>query len=395
MSDYRRFIAYLYEYPKNRKGGCCGFVRVASQNGFCRMDFQIKSAALPPETSITVYGFIRRAGRLYGIPLGNLLAGRTTASGKLFTQSDALGQTPVTLDELGGLILLYRQIGVIATQWDDLPIQPEFFSPTLPQDTTASADAESKPAAAETAETFENPNSAAPAQPLSSSVSAKTQSDELSTVTSVNPAFYPQNSNPESTISTESTPADAVNAVPTGRIPPSSTDAFHPASAESVESVGSHISTPPELPPSASDSSSQLLHMTSADFPASPAAPQAPSRDALYLQLQDQFPEFHPFPDDDITDCLRLSLDDLPQLRAAGLSVDANRFVLHGSSSYRHLLLARNRDQQELWYFGVPGVYTPNEQFMASLFGFFHFKQAMRPAELAPDARFGYWYRAL
>ena len=75
--------------------------------------------------------------------------------------------------------------------------------------------------------------------------------------------------------------------------------------------------------------------------------------------------------------------------------MDANRFVLHGSSSYRHLLLARNRDQQELWYFGVPGVYTPNEQFMAGLFGFFHFKQAMRPAELAPDARFGYWYRTL
>ena len=70
MSDYRRFIAYLYEYPNNRKGGCCGFVRVESQNGFCRMDFQIKSPSLPPETSVTVYGFIRRSGRMYGIPLG-------------------------------------------------------------------------------------------------------------------------------------------------------------------------------------------------------------------------------------------------------------------------------------------------------------------------------------
>lgn len=64
MSDYRRFIAYLYEYPNNRKGGCCGFVRVESQNGFCRMDFQIKSPSLPPETSVTVYGFIRRSGRM-------------------------------------------------------------------------------------------------------------------------------------------------------------------------------------------------------------------------------------------------------------------------------------------------------------------------------------------
>ena len=98
MSDYRRFIAYLYEYPNNRKGGCCGFVRVESQNGFCRMDFQIKSPSLPPETSVTVYGFIRRSGRMYGIPLGNLLAGRSSTSGKLFTHSNSIGQTDVTLD---------------------------------------------------------------------------------------------------------------------------------------------------------------------------------------------------------------------------------------------------------------------------------------------------------
>ena len=344
MSDYRRFIAYLYEYPNNRKGGCCGFVRVESQNGFCRMDFQIKSPSLPPETSVTVYGFIRRSGRMYGIPLGNLLAGRSSTSGKLFTHSNSIGQTDVTLDELGGLILLCRQTGVIATQWDDLPIQPEFFAPTLPQEPKTPADNGARPTEEKTAETPEPLDPAVPAQSLPSSDASKAQFDELSTEFSSNSELYPQNSNPE----------------------------------------------PPQPIP---DSAAQPLHMTSADFPAAAAVP--PSRAALYLQLQDQFPEFHPFPDDDLTDCLRLSLDDLPQLRVAGLSVDANRFVLHGSSSYRHLLLARDRDQQELWYFGVPGVYTPNEQFMASLFGFFHFKQAMRPSELAPDARFGYWYRTL
>ena len=153
MSDYRRFIAYLYEYPNNRKGGCCGLVRVESQNGFCRMDFQIKPPSLPPETSVTVYGFIRRSGRMYGIPLGNLLAGRSSTSGKLFTHSDAIGQTDVTLDELGGLILLCRQTGVIATQWDDLPIQPEFFSPTLPQEPKTSADNGTRPTEEKTAET--------------------------------------------------------------------------------------------------------------------------------------------------------------------------------------------------------------------------------------------------
>ena len=166
MSDYRRFIAYLYEYPNNRKGGCCGFVRVESQNGFCRMDFQIKSPSLPPETSVTVYGFIRRSGRMYGIPLGNLLAGRSSTSGKLFTHSDAIGQTDVTLDELGGLILLCRQTGVIATQWDDLPIQPEFFAPTLPQEPKTSADNGTRPTEEKTAETPEPLDPAVPAQSL-------------------------------------------------------------------------------------------------------------------------------------------------------------------------------------------------------------------------------------
>ena len=362
MSDYRRFIAYLYEYPGSRKGGCCGFVRVESQNGFCRMDFQIKSASLVPETSVTVYGFIRQSGRMYGIPLGNLLAGRTSTSGKLFTPSDALGQTDVTLDQLGGLILLYRKTGVIATQWDDLPIQPEFFSPSLPKpepeptpepetaaetpdelETTSAADPDPQPtSASQTSEIFDYEPSSATSEPIQPEVSTETIPDA---------ELYPQNSAPESTVSTE-------------------------------------------IPKQDPEPDTPSLHMTSADALSAPSAP-SPSRAALYLQLQDQFPEFHPFPDDDLTDCLRLSIDDLPQLRAAGLSADANRFVLHGSSSYRHLLLARNRDQTDIWYFGVPGVYTPNEQFMASLFGFFHFKQAMRPAELAPDARFGYWYRTL
>ena len=72
---------------------------------------------------------IRRSGRMYGIPLGNLLAGRSSTSGKLFTHSDAIGQTDVTLDELGGLILLCRQTGVIATQWTIFRFSRSFSLP--------------------------------------------------------------------------------------------------------------------------------------------------------------------------------------------------------------------------------------------------------------------------
>lgn len=208
MSDYRRFIAYLYDTRTNRKADAAALSAWSRRTASAAMDFQIKPPSLPPETSVTVYGFIRRSGRMYGIPLGNLLAGRSSTSGKLFTHSDAIGQTDVTLDELGGLILLCRQTGVIATQWDDLPIQPEFFSPTLPQEPKTSADNGTRPTEEKTAETPEPLDPAVPAQSLPSSDASKAQFDELSTEFSSNSELYPQNSNPESTVSTESTSTD-------------------------------------------------------------------------------------------------------------------------------------------------------------------------------------------
>ena len=39
MSKYRRFVAYVYEYQKQKKGNNRGFVRVENKEGVC--DFQI------------------------------------------------------------------------------------------------------------------------------------------------------------------------------------------------------------------------------------------------------------------------------------------------------------------------------------------------------------------
>ncbi len=392
MSDYRRFIAYLYEYPNNRKADA------AALSAWSR---RTASAAWTSRSiAVASAGDLGHGLRIYPPVRADVRhSARKSPCGALFYEWKTLHALRCHWADGCHARRAWRSDPalppdrVIATQWDDLPIQPEFFSPTLPQEPKTSADNGTRPTEEKTAETPEPLDPAVPAQSLPSSDASKAQFDELSTEFSSNSELYPQNSNPESTVSTESTSTDTVNTVPADRITQSSANTLYPASAESVKTAESYPSANPEPPQPIPDSTAQPLHMTSADFPAAAAVP--PSRAALYLQLQDQFPEFHPFPDDDLTDCLRLSLDDLPQLRAAGLSVDANRFVLHGSSSYRHLLLARNRDQQELWYFGVPGVYTPNEQFMASLFGFFHFKQAMRPSELAPDARFGYWYRTL
>lgn len=239
MSDYRRFIAYLYEYPNNRKGGCCGFVRVESQNGFCRMDFQIKSPSLPPETSVTVYGFIRRSGRIYGIPL-------EISCGALFYEWKTLHA-----------LRCHWADGCHARRaWRSDPALPPdrrhrhpvgrssdsagVFLAHAPQEPKTSADNGTRPTEEKTAETPEPLDPAVPAQSLPSSDASKAQFDELSTEFSSNSELYPQNSNPESTVSTESTSTDTVNTVPADRITQSSANTPYPASAESVKTAESY-----------------------------------------------------------------------------------------------------------------------------------------------------------
>ena len=59
MSDYKRFVSYLYEYIAEKKSENRGFVKVELRSGICRMQFQLNVFSLPSQTPVTVYGFIQ------------------------------------------------------------------------------------------------------------------------------------------------------------------------------------------------------------------------------------------------------------------------------------------------------------------------------------------------
>ena len=242
MSDYRRFIAYLYEYPNNRKADAAALSawsrRTASAAWISRSNR--RRFRRRPRSRSTVLSVgqadIRHSARKS--PCWALFHKWKT----LHALRCHWGRRMSRSTSLGGLILLCRQTGVIATQWDDLPIQPEFFAPTLPQEPKTSADNGARPTEEKTAETPEPLDPAVPAQSLPSSDASKAQFDELSTEFSSNSELYPQNSNPESTVSTESTSTDTVNTVPADKITQSSANTLHPASAESVKTAESYPS---------------------------------------------------------------------------------------------------------------------------------------------------------
>ncbi len=99
---------------------------------------------------------------------------------------------------------------------------------------------------------------------------------------------------------------------------------------------------------------------------------------------------FHPFRDDEFTDCVQIKLCDLLPLQQENWKVGRSNFLQHGYYLYRHLLLGRTKDGQ--YILGVPGMRNQQEEYMAQLFGYNHFKIV---ASGGCRRRFGYWYRIM
>lgn len=100
------------------------------------------------------------------------------------------------------------------------------------------------------------------------------------------------------------------------------------------------------------------------------------------------------FADDDLYDCVEVSIDDIEQLPDTNWALKNNSFVNHGYYSFRHLIVGKTSLGNGCGYFiGVPGLYTRRDRNTAAMFGFNHFKFSMRS-----DVRlsqFGYWYKSL
>ncbi len=328
MSDYKRFVAYLYEYHEQQKGENRGFVRVEVRNGTCQMAFQIKVFSLPEGSALNVYGFVRIKNFLYGIPVGILRAARNGITGRLMTPSVHMGDSTFSLNELGGLILFGAEKRIFATQWDDIAIRPNQFT------TDAAVLKEPQLTAADThaSDCSEEDNSSEPAAVQAASI---------------------------------------------------------PETATEDSSRRQHSAQARE------DSDTPLQIQTSENSDSVPqAASSGKSLPERWQNLLNTCPHMRPFDDDEITECIRLDLKDLPQLRKNGWQVGSSQFLLHGFYNYRHLLMGRLADgNTDTYVFGVPGIFDVKEQFMAGMFGFSSFKPARLSQNTPGTAPFGYWYR--
>ena len=127
MAAYRRFVAYVYEYRKDKKGVNCGFVRIEARENICRIELHLLCPGLVSGSKCSVYGFVRGDDGTDGILLGTCETEKEQINCILETSAEHMGDSEHSLEGMGGMIITTDQGGFFGTEWDDISIRPESF----------------------------------------------------------------------------------------------------------------------------------------------------------------------------------------------------------------------------------------------------------------------------
>ena len=128
-----------------------------------------------------------------------------------------------------------------------------------------------------------------------------------------------------------------------------------------------------------------------------PEQPKSSTQKELHAQSLEPQPGILPgtpwdaFNDGELTDCRKITPDELYCLGRRFCMLKNNRFLQYGYYNFGHLLLCRNSRGQ--YILGVPGGYDQQERFMAGMFGFPYFKESSQIS--LPGRKGGYWYRSV
>lgn len=123
MSRYRRFIAYVYEYVDGKKGNGKGFIKVEEKDGICRMQYKLSGVCKNTPVPGKIYGYVRKNNICEGIALGECDLSGENIQFECEMPADRMGESPYTLEDICGLIIL-ADIGIMyGSGWDDRPIQ--------------------------------------------------------------------------------------------------------------------------------------------------------------------------------------------------------------------------------------------------------------------------------
>ncbi len=455
MAGYRRFVAYVYEYVKGKKGTNCGFIKVEVKEQRCRLELHLRCPGIPEQGEGKVYGFVRNSGLMDGYLLGSCKTEEGSMQCMVETDEQNMGNSGIALGRMGGLILETDGGAFFGTEWDDIPIRPENFrkvrqsaernaeeqksekKPNVMQEKERSQVTEEAdkmeperaeeteqanapgPEKAETAESGNDPEQEEQPEreeqqeeseeniPDKEELRPELVSQSVSgaeNAEAINEMFQQEDAGMDGLQKDEQPmPPETLNAQRSMRpgmpdtqrpMPPEMPDTQRP---EPPEMPDTQRPEPPEMPNTRHsmppEMSGRQNPMPSEMQNRTPsAAPRNPRPKSSGRPARERPGEiFQPFEDEEITDCRKVHIKDLSHLNRRDMPLRNNRFLQYGYYNFGHLLICCRADGR--YILGVPGGYDQQERFMANMFGFPYFKESRHIQ--VPQGRGGYWYRLI
>lgn len=409
MSDYKRWVSYIYSYDENVKKNNSGYIRVETRGMITRLMVHINTS---DETGrLLAYVFVREDSVMKGVLLGSIDVDKNGAQGSFEINSDDIMGSGFKMTEAGGMVVINevqaresaRALSFYASEWDDSPIDITDFREDMIKAASKKSEYLTEDDAVEMAENITDEVSAVEmATDTIKDISAMEMEENITDeVSVVEMATDIMKDMPvvENVQTAEKSDEDyngeckevfkkAPKEVFKGLSKEVSNGVPKDVSGEVFMGLSKEISEDMSAAETRKDTAEDEVAVTGC-IKNHPLKTRAADLEKIENVLK-TYPYMYPFEDDSVDVCVRLEPGDIDKLPVDTWLLANNSFLLNGYYSYRHIILMKmNSDSKPVYLVGVPGIHRQREDFLAGMFGFKMFKPIRDVSTVKGE--FGYW----
>ena len=417
MSDYKRWVSYIYSYDENVKKNNSGYIRVETRGMITRLMVHINTS---DETGrLLAYVFVREDSVMKGVLLGSIDVDKNGAQGSFEINSYDIMGSGFKMTEAGGMVVINevqakesaRALSFYASEWDDSPIDITDFREDMIKAASKKSEYLTEDDAVEMAENITDEVSAVEMatdtiKDISAMEMEENITDEVSVVEMATDIMKDmpvvenvqtaeksdEDYNGECKEVFKKAPKEVFkglskevsNGVPkdvSGEVPKD-------VSGEVFMGLSKEISEDMSAAETRKDTAEDEVAVTGC-IKNHPLKTRAADLEKIENVLK-TYPYMYPFEDDSVDVCVRLEPGDIDKLPVDTWLLANNSFLLNGYYSYRHIILMKmNSDSKPVYLVGVPGIHRQREDFLAGMFGFKMFKTIRDVSTVKGE--FGYW----
>lgn len=120
MSEYKRWISYIYSYENGEKKNNIGYARIETRD--MRVKVTVHINVLSVKESMKVYLYVRESGVIRGLLIGEIAMNGGVGEGSFITSAQSVADSTYGISDVCGLIVFYDNNKFYGSEWDDKPI---------------------------------------------------------------------------------------------------------------------------------------------------------------------------------------------------------------------------------------------------------------------------------